>query len=79
MNSANPLWGAASTLHVFTGISDLNELLKSSATTYVPQLRQISMLADIGNQCDHNRLQQPTPRQVKDLIDGAEKVLKTGA
>ena len=59
------------------GISDLNELLKANSVIDVPQWRQISMLADIRNLCDHNKQKEPSPQQVTDLIDGAEKVLKT--
>jgi uncharacterized protein YfbU (UPF0304 family) len=59
------------------GISDLNDLLKANSVIDVPQWRHISLLADIRNLCDHNKQKEPTPQQVTDLIDGAEKVLKT--
>lgn len=59
------------------GVSDLNDLLKAKSAIDVPQWRHISMLADIRNLCDHNKQNEPTPQQVADLIDGAEKVLKT--
>ena len=58
-------------------ISDLNELLKTNAVIEVPQWRHISLLADIRNLCCHNKLKEPTPEQVADLVDGTEKVLKT--
>jgi hypothetical protein len=59
------------------GISDLNELLKSNSVIDIPQWRHISMLGDIRNICDHNKKTEPTESQVKDLIDGADKMLKS--
>lgn len=59
------------------GISDLNELLKSSAVIDIPQWRFIGLLADYRNVCDHNKGKEPTPEQVSDLIEGTDKVLKT--
>lgn len=58
-------------------INDLNEALKAAGVIDVPQWRHISMLGDIRNICDHNKLKEPTEAQVNDLIDGADKVLKT--
>lgn len=59
------------------GIGELNELLKKNEVIDVPQWRHISFLGDIRNRCDHHKEQDPTVDQVRDLIDGAEKVLKT--
>jgi len=59
------------------GISDLNELLKASGVIEIPQWRQISLLGDIRNLCDHNKKQEPKSDQVSDLIEGTDKVLKT--
>jgi len=59
------------------GISDLNELLKSSEVIDIPQWRFIGLLADYRNVCDHNKSKEPTPEQVSDLIEGTDKVLKT--
>jgi hypothetical protein len=61
------------------GISDLSELLKANAVIEVPQWRHISLLADIRNLCSHNKQKEPTAEQVTDLIDGADKVLRTVA
>lgn len=58
-------------------ISDLNELLKSNSVTEIAQWRHISMLADIRNVCAHDKENEPTSEQVKDLIDGTVKVMKT--
>jgi hypothetical protein len=59
------------------GIGDFNEALKSAGTIDVPQWRYISMLGDIRNICDHNKQKEPSEVQVTDLIDGADKILKT--
>jgi hypothetical protein len=59
------------------GIADLNELLKTASVIDVPQWRHISMLGDLRNLCVHNKKREPSSEQVSDLIDGAEKVLKT--
>lgn len=60
-------------------ISDLNELLKSNSVIEIPQWRHITLLADIRNLCDHNKKVEPTEDQVTDLINGADKVIKTVA
>ena len=59
------------------GINDLNQLLKDSGIIDVPQWRHISFLGDVRNICDHATNQEPTLEQVKDLIDGTDKVTKT--
>lgn len=59
------------------GIGDLNEALKANSVIDVPQWRFISMLADIRNICDHNKQKEPSEQQISDLLDGADKVLKT--
>ena len=59
------------------GISDLNEALKSASIIDIPQWRHITLMGDYRNLCDHNKLKEPTLEQVTDLIDGADKVLKT--
>lgn len=58
-------------------ISDFNEYLKSSSVLDIPTWRHIQFLGDIRNLCDHNKDVEPTYEQVKDLIDGVEKVIKT--
>jgi len=59
------------------GISDLNELLKSSNVVDVPQWRFVQHLADIRNLCDHDKTAEPTAEQVDDLVKGVAKVVKT--
>lgn len=59
------------------GISDLNEALKAASVIDVPQWRHITLMGDYRNLCDHNKQKEPTTEQVSDLIDGADKILKT--
>uniref|UniRef100_UPI002916A923 hypothetical protein n=1 Tax=unclassified Bradyrhizobium TaxID=2631580 RepID=UPI002916A923 len=59
------------------GINDLNQLLKDGGVIDIPQWRHITLLGDIRNLCDHNKQKEPTEAQVTDLVDGADKVLKT--
>jgi len=58
-------------------IADFNEILKASSVVDVPNWRFIQLLGDIRNLCDHNKNIEPTNDQVKDLIDGVDKVIKT--
>jgi len=58
-------------------ISDLNDLLKTSSVIDMPQWRFIQHLGDLRNLCDHNKQLEPTVEQVRDLIDGVAKVIKT--
>lgn len=58
-------------------INDLNQLLKDNGAIDLPQWRHITLLGDIRNLCDHNKLKEPTEAQVTDLVDGTDKVLKT--
>ncbi len=60
-------------------IGDLNDLLKNGSVIDVPQWRHISMLGDIRNLCAHNKQKEPTVEQVTDLIDGADKIIRTVA
>ena len=58
-------------------ISDFNEILKSNSVLDIPNWRFIQLLGDIRNLCDHNKKVEPTAEQVKELIDGVDKVIKT--
>jgi hypothetical protein len=58
-------------------ISDLNDLLKGAGVIQLPEWRSIQHLADIRNLCDHDKKVEPTPEQVKDLLEGTAKVTKT--
>lgn len=59
------------------GIADLNEALKAPGVIDIPQWRHITLMGDYRNLCDHNKQKEPTVEQVSDLIDGADKILKT--
>ncbi|CAN7560240.1 hypothetical protein LJR221_003990 [Agrobacterium tumefaciens] len=58
-------------------IADLNELLKANGVIDVAQWRHVGFLADIRNLCDHNKKSEPTSDNIRDIIDGTNKVLKT--
>jgi hypothetical protein len=61
------------------GISDLNQLLRDAEVIALPDWRHISLLGDYRNLCDHKKAADPTEAQVKDLIDGVEKIIKAVA
>lgn len=58
-------------------ISTYNDLLKQGGIIDVSQWRFIQHLGDIRNLCDHGKTADPTEAQVKDLIDGVAKTIKT--
>lgn len=59
------------------GIADLNEALKAASVIEIPQWRHITLMGDYRNLCDHNKQKEPTSDQVTELVDGADKILKT--
>ena len=58
-------------------IADYNDALKSNQVIDTPTWRSIQHLGDIRNLCDHNNGVDPTKEQVKDLLAGTRKALKT--
>lgn len=58
-------------------INDLNQMLKDGAVIDTPMWRQIQYLGDIRNLCDHNKDREPTSEEVKDLIEGVGKLVRT--
>lgn len=58
-------------------ISDFNDVLKAADATDAAQWRNIQYLGDLRNICCHNKGKEPTEQQTDDLIDGAEKLIKT--
>ena len=58
-------------------ISDFNDSIKKESVIDVPTWRNIQLLGDLRNLCDHNKEKEPTPQQVEDLIDGVIKITKT--
>lgn len=58
-------------------IADLNDPLRDAGIYDMPQWRGIQRLADIRNLAVHNKDREPRPDEVSELIDGAEKIVKT--
>jgi hypothetical protein len=58
-------------------ISDFNDALKAADAIDAARWRNIQYLGDLRNICCHNRGKEPTEPQTDDLIDGAEKLIKT--
>ena len=58
-------------------LNDFAELLKNNKIIGVPEWRHIQLMADIRNSCSHDRESEPTKDQVKDLLDGTDKIIKT--
>jgi hypothetical protein len=57
--------------------NDLAESLKNNGIIDVPDWRRIQLMADIRNICCHDKEDEPTKDQVKDLLDGTDKIIKT--
>jgi hypothetical protein len=58
-------------------IADLNDALKAASVADVPLWRKILRLGDLRNLCDHNKEREPTIEEVGELIDGADKLVKS--
>ncbi len=58
-------------------ISTLNELLKKAGVIDTPKWRQITLLGDLRNKCDHKFKSDPTKDDVEDLIEDVSKIIKT--
>lgn len=58
-------------------ISFLNDELKNNEVYQIPTWRQIQHLCDLRNLCDHDKTREPTKDDVKELISGTEKTIKT--
>ncbi len=58
-------------------INDLNEALKNGGVLDIPAWRGIQRLGDLRNLCDHNKDREPTKEDIRELIDGVEKITKT--
>lgn len=59
------------------GISDLAQLLRTSAVITLAQERFIQSLADTRNLCSHAKGREPTKEEIAELVEGTGKVLKT--
>lgn len=60
-------------------ISDLNDHLKNANVIDVPVWRFIQRLGDLRNLCGHRKDRDPTAEEVRELIDGVDKIIKTVA
>lgn len=58
-------------------IADLNDSLKNAGILDVPNWRFVQRLGDLRNLCVHSKGREPTEGEVEDLIQGAEKIIKT--
>ena len=58
-------------------INDYNQLLKENEVIDTPTWRYIQRLGDLRNLCDHKKTEEPTEDNIKDLIEGTDKVIKT--
>ena len=58
-------------------ISDLNDPLKEKSVYGIPIWRKIQYLADLRNICSHQKSDEPTKEQVKELLDGVNSIVKT--
>ena len=58
-------------------INDYNQLLKDNDVIDTPTWRYIQRLGDLRNLCDHKKAEEPTEDNIKDLIEGTDKVIKT--
>ena len=58
-------------------ISDYNDILKVNGILTIPDWRFIQLMGDLRNLCDHNKSIEPTKEQIKDLIGGVNKIIKT--
>jgi hypothetical protein len=57
-------------------IGDLNNILKEHEIIDVPQWRQIQLMADIRNLCDHSKGREPQKDEISDLLIGANRIIK---
>ena len=58
-------------------INDLIQALKENNIIDTPEWRRIQYLADIRNKCDHKKPEPPTKENIKELISGVEKTIKS--
>lgn len=58
-------------------ISDYNDTLKTNGVLAIPDWRFVQLMGDLRNLCDHSKSIEPTKEQIKDLIAGVNKIIKT--
>ena len=59
------------------GIADYNDTLKKEGVLELLDWRFIQRLADIRNLCGHDKGREPRKEEVKELIEGVDKVIKS--
>lgn len=58
-------------------LGDYIELLKSNDIIDVANWRFLQYMGSIRNLCDHSKDREPTSEEIKDLLKGADKIIKT--
>jgi hypothetical protein len=58
-------------------INDFNDHLKKAGALDVPAWRQIQRLGDIRNLCGHSKHREPEKEEVEELIEGADRIVRT--
>ncbi|MCG2701630.1 hypothetical protein L6273_00630 [Candidatus Parcubacteria bacterium] len=58
-------------------LANFNDALKDADIFDIPQWRFVQRLSDIRNLCGHEKGREPTKEEIKELINGVEKTLKT--
>ncbi|MBE9663156.1 hypothetical protein IRJ16_14800 [Mucilaginibacter myungsuensis] len=58
-------------------IADMNEALKKYEVIGFPEYRHIGLLAELYQLCVQNKKREPEQNEVADLINGADKMIKT--
>jgi len=58
-------------------IGDYNDQLKRLGVIDVPAWRQIQRLADVRNLCNHSKHREPHKKEVDELIDGVDRIVRT--
>ncbi len=58
-------------------INDFNDQLKKAGLLDVPAWRQIQRLGDIRNLCGHSKHREPNKDEVDELIEGADRIVRT--
>ena len=57
-------------------LNDFGDLLKKAGVVDVPAWRQLQRLADIRNLCGHSKHREPHRKEVDELIDGVDKIVR---
>jgi len=58
-------------------INDFNDLLKKESIIDISDFRRIQLLWDLRNKCDHKKTDEPIKEDIEDLINWANKIIKS--